>query len=128
MNRTSSRRKAVPEKTVLGQELIRGLTGLRDALARGERLSDRFTVRTVELDFEPRAWSGRDVRSLRESLHTSQAVFAKLIGASVKTVQAWEQGNVPPPMARRLLDCICDDPAPWKRILKQAVVARRTAA
>ncbi|HRQ73979.1 MAG TPA: hypothetical protein PLU35_13215 [Phycisphaerales bacterium] len=107
-----------------GEEIIRGLKGLRDALASGVRLPDRFTMRTIELELEPRDWTPDDIRALRERLHASQAVFAKLIGASIKTVQAWEQGNAPPPMARRLLECIQQNPEPWERILHEAAVAK----
>jgi putative transcriptional regulator len=107
-----------------GDEIIRGLTGLRDALATGERLADRFTMRTVELDLDPRPWTPAQVRALRTRLKASQPVFAKLVGANVKTIQAWEQGKPPPPMARRLLDCIAKDLAPWEKILREAAVTK----
>lgn len=104
----------------VGDEIIRGLTGMRDALRDGVHLPDRFTMRTIELDLEPRDWSPEEIKELREHLRASQAVFAKLIGTSIKTVQAWEQGNSPPPMARRLLDCIEQNQEPWKKILQEA--------
>jgi putative transcriptional regulator len=34
-----------------------------------------------------------DIRKLRESVHVSQAQFAKMIGVSKDTVQNWEQGR-----------------------------------
>jgi hypothetical protein len=52
------------------------------------------------------------------------SAFAKLVGANVKTIQAWEQGKPPPPMARRLLDCIAKDLAPWEKILREAAVTK----
>lgn len=107
-----------------GDEIIRGLSGLRDALASGQRLPERFTMRTVELELEPRDWTPAEIVELRNSLHVSQSVFAKLLGASVKTVQSWEQGNPPPPMASRLLECIERDPQPWEQMLKEAAIAK----
>jgi putative transcriptional regulator len=112
----------------LGAELVRGLEGFRDALREGEPIHRRFTMRTVELDLEPRQYGSEDVRAVREKLGASQAVFAKLLGVSVKTVQAWEQGNAPPPMARRLLDVIDRDPRPWEGMLRDAAKARKKAS
>jgi putative transcriptional regulator len=34
-----------------------------------------------------------DIRKLRESVHVSQAEFAKMIGVSKDTLQNWEQGR-----------------------------------
>ncbi len=34
-----------------------------------------------------------DIRKLRESVHVSQAQFAKMIGVSKDTLQNWEQGR-----------------------------------
>ncbi len=106
-----------------GTEIIRGLTGLRDALAAGEDLPARFTVREVPSVAEPQEWRSGRIVALRQQLSVSQGVFAKLLGTSVKTVQAWEQGGTPPPMARRLLDCIKADPRPWKRLLTSSAAA-----
>ena len=106
-----------------GDPIICGLTGLRDALATGVCLPDRFTIRTVELDLEPRTWSSTQIRALRTRLKASQSVLAKLVGTNVKTIQAWEQGHTPPPMARRLLDCIAKDLSPWEKILREAAIA-----
>ncbi len=105
-----------------GDEIIRGLTGFRDALATGAPLSDRFPVHTVKLDLEPREWTPTQLRKLRARFQASQSVFAKLIGASVKTVQAWEQGNQPPAMASRLLECIERFPEPWEDMLRRSAV------
>lgn len=104
-----------------GRDLIRGLTDLRDAMQAGDNLPARFTMRTVELHLEPREYTPEEVRAIRDSLKASQGVFAKLLGISIKTLQAWEQGhNLPSPMARRLLDTIERDPAPWERILRES--------
>lgn len=109
-------------KSSAGDEIIRGLTGLRDALATGDPLFGRFAVHTVELDLEPRQWTPAQLRKLRARFQASQSVFAKLIGASVKTVQAWEQGSQPPAMASRLLECIDRFPEPWEDMLRRSAV------
>lgn len=106
-----------------GPRLKRGLSGLRDALRNGESLPDRFTVRTVQLVLEPREYSADQVVALRQKLHASQGIFARLLGVSIKTVQAWEQGGNPvPPLARRLLETIDSNPKPWQDKLKKATV------
>lgn len=109
-------------KVNAGREIVRGLSGLRDALAAGARVSERFTMRSVESVMGPRDWSPSEVKALREQLRASQSVFAKLIGASTKAVQAWEQGNPMSPMARRLLECIQKNPVPWEEMLHSAKV------
>lgn len=104
-----------------GPRLIESLRGLRDTLQNGEDLPSKYTVRTVELHLEPREYGPEEVLKIRESLRASQGVFAKLLGVSIKTLQAWEQGNNPPsPMARRLLDTIDSDPKPWQKMLREA--------
>ncbi len=120
MNAQSSNRKD-PHKASPGPKLIKGMQAFRDALRDGEHLPDRFTMRTVELVLEPREYSADEVVKLRENLRASQGVFAKLLGVSIKTLQAWEQGGNPPsPIARRLLETIEENPQPWVRKLSEA--------
>jgi len=118
-------KRTTSEKLDAGKEIVRGLTGLRDALSSGVRLQERFTMRTVELELEPRDWTPAEIKALRAQLRASQSVFARLIGASTKAVQAWEQGNPMSPMARRLLECIEKDPAPWEQMLQHAKVGSK---
>ncbi len=104
-----------------GPALIRSLTGLRDTLKKDQPLAERFTLRTVELDLELREFTATEVVKVREQLRASQGIFAKLLGVSIKTVQAWEQGNNPPsPTARRLLETIEANPEPWAQRLRAA--------
>jgi hypothetical protein len=65
-----------------GSRMVAGLTELRDALRAGERLEDRFTVRTVALTLKPRQYNARAIRRLRKSFGTSQAVFAQILGVT----------------------------------------------
>jgi len=104
-----------------GEGLIKSLSEIRDSLKAGERPEERFTMRTVDLDLEPFDYTAEDVKETRDKLRASQAVFAKLLGVSVKTVQSWEQGMAPPTMACRLLDLINEDPERWISKLRDAV-------
>ena len=108
-------------KSSPGPRLIKSLKSLHDSLQNGEGVS-KYTRRTVELQLNPREYGPDDVRKVRDLLRTSQGIFAKLLGVSIKTVQAWEQGNSPPPMARRLLDTIEQNPEPWEKMLREAAV------
>jgi len=100
-------------KRDIGQEMIDGLTELRDTLARGIPLEQRFDVRHVEIP-DPAPYDAAAVRDTRLILRVSQPVFAQMLGVSPILVKAWEQGRrAPSPMARRLLDEINRDPARW---------------
>jgi putative transcriptional regulator len=100
--------------------LIASLTNLRNNLRAGKRLEERYTMRTVDLILEPHDYGPEEVKATRERLNASQAVFARLLGVSPKTVQSWEQGLAPPAMARRLLDVINEDTDRWIKILRGA--------
>lgn len=53
-----------------------------------------------------------EVVKIRESLNFSQAVFAKYLNVSVKTVQAWEQGlGKPSGASLKLLSIIKQNPS-----------------
>lgn len=56
--------------------------------ARGKRADLRVTV----LPAPPSPMSQTEVVEIRQHLNCSQAVFARLLNVSLKTVQAWEQG------------------------------------
>ncbi len=51
----------------------------------------RREMRTPLLPNPPARMPASEIVKLRESLNCSQAVFAKLMNISVKTVQSWEQ-------------------------------------
>lgn len=59
---------------------------------KGERKDLRATV----LPVSPKPMTRTEVTAIREQLSASQAVFARLLNVSVKTVQAWEQGRRTP--------------------------------
>ena len=106
-----------------GVRMVAGLTELRDSLRAGERLEDRFTVRTVALDLKPRSYTANAIRRLRTSLGASQAVFAQIIGVNASTVQSWEQGvREPSAMACRFLEEIERHRTEWVDRLRGAAL------
>src|SRR5262245_29544501 len=53
----------------------------------------RHDLRTTILPRPPKKLSPKEIAALRGKLKVSQAVFAKFLNISVKTVQSWEQGT-----------------------------------
>ncbi len=107
----------------LGAEMVAGLSAFRDALASGEPIEKRFTVRTVVLDLQPKLYGPDDVKKVRATVNASQALLAKFLGVSVNAVRSWEQGVRPvPKIACRFLDEIVSNP----ELMTQRI--RRTAS
>src|SRR2546428_11115998 len=110
-------------KRSVGSRIVERLEGFKNALKSGQKLSERFTCRSVVLDLELRPYGPEQVKQTRELLNASQALFAKFLGVSASTVRAWEHGtNVPSTMACRFLDEIRRDPQHWIERLQAAVV------
>ncbi len=94
-------------------------------LERGETIQEKYTCRKVEFRLQPGPYKPEAVKRTRKMLCASQKVFAMFLGASVKTIQAWEQGITPPPkMACRLMDEIRRNPAYWLDRLKELIVEK----
>jgi len=94
-------------------DIMEGLRELAKAVADGEPLEKRFTVRTVNIP-DPGKYPPSAVKKLRDQLGMSQAVFAELLGVSRIWVQGWERGvRKPSALARRLMDTICANPTAW---------------
>ena len=99
-----------PQST-LGEEIIAGLKGFVETLEAGVPVESRYTVHTVTLDLEPHPYESKDLVQARHKLNASQALLAKFLGVSVKTLSAWEQGTRPLPLiAGRYLDDILAHP------------------
>ncbi|OJW13688.1 MAG: hypothetical protein BGO49_29620 [Planctomycetales bacterium 71-10] len=49
----------------LGRSMVAGADAFLEAMRMGEATEDRFTVRTVELQPEPRAFKPEDVKAVR---------------------------------------------------------------
>ncbi len=132
--------KATPKRTVkrksrrgaaersVGERIIEGLTEVRDALAAGESMESRFTVRTYRLP-DPGEYDAASVKRTRLRVKASQALFAKLLGASPALVRAWELGTRrPSPMARRMLDQVNREPTYWAGLIAPAYDGRASRA
>jgi DNA-binding transcriptional regulator YiaG len=100
------------KKRRLADVLLKNLTEFRDDLRAGVDIGQKYTARTICLDFSPRDYDAEMVRATREKFNVSQAVFAAILNVSIDTVQAWEQDvNKPEGAVCRLLDLMNADPA-----------------
>lgn len=83
--------------------------GLEEAIAfeKGE-----LPARTRKLTIQPvRCYDAEEIRTIRLSTEMTQSAFARYMGVSVKTVEAWESGkNHPIGSACRLLALTQADP------------------
>lgn len=69
------------------EELKAGLTAAIEH-ANGSRKD----LRTTSLPRPPKQLSAKEIANVRSKLNMSQAVFARHLNISTKTVQSWEQG------------------------------------
>ncbi len=53
----------------------------------------RADLRTTTLPRSPEELSAKEIAQVRSQLNVSQAVFARYLNISTKTVQSWEQGH-----------------------------------
>ena len=74
--------------------------------------SKTLDLRAVEMPPRPKPLKPADIRSLRESLNASQALFARLLNVSSNAVESWEQGIRQPRQATlKLLHIARKNPA-----------------
>ncbi len=100
-------------------EILGALAEFRDALKEGVPVEKKLTVRTVHLDLCPRDYLPEDVKNLRRSFNLSQALFALILGVSVKTVRSWEQGRKKPSsVASRFMDEMAKNPDHWRERIR----------
>jgi putative transcriptional regulator len=70
-----------------------------------------MTLKTVEVPEAPPEIDAKTLVALREGAEMSQAVFAKVLFVSAKTVQSWEQGvRAPSKASRRLIQIFAQQP------------------
>ena len=73
----------------------------------------KITLSSERLSLPPKPpkYSKTKIKRLRKTMNVSQSVFADLLNVSVKTVQAWEQGdNTPKGTTTRLLQIVENNP------------------
>ncbi|MGA2706480.1 MAG: helix-turn-helix domain-containing protein [Isosphaeraceae bacterium] len=115
------------ELTRNGAEIVDALTEFYEVLKEGgsEAVGRRFTVRTVELNLEPKAYTGEDVKKVRGILGLSQPLFARFLGVSVNAVRNWENGGqTPSKLACRFLDEISHNPKLFQERIRDAIVSK----
>jgi len=83
--------KKSDERNEFFESLKSGLAAAIDH-AKGKRKD----LRTTTLPRPPKQLSAREIAKVREALNVSQAVFAKYLNISPRTVQSWEQGSGKP--------------------------------
>ncbi len=85
-------------------------TGLVQAI---EYEKGKIDARTVTLHIKPvDKFTPVEIKTIRNKTGLTQVMFARFMGVSVKTVEAWEAGrNHPDGAACRLLTVTGDDPS-----------------
>ena len=96
------------------RDLVEGLEELVHDLKSGAPIEKKYTCRRVVLDIGPKTRKAKDVKSTRNLLNASQAIFAQFLGVSVKAVRKWESGQTPSEMASRFMDEIRRNPEYWR--------------
>ena len=82
--------------------------GLEEGIAHAK---GELTLKTVAVPEAPPEIDAKTLVALREAAEMSQAVFAKVLYVSAKTVQSWEQGvRVPSRASRRLIHIFTEQP------------------
>jgi putative transcriptional regulator len=82
--------------------------GLQESIAHAK---GELTLRTVEVPDDPPEIDAATLAALRNAAGMSQAVFAKLLNVSTKTLQSWEQGlRDPSDASRRLIQLFSERP------------------
>lgn len=86
------------------------VTGINEAIKYEKgNLNKRVKVRKVIIEKIPN-YQKTQIKEIRNKLKLTQAVFAKVLGVSIKTVEAWESGrNIPNGSAQRILDLLKKD-------------------
>jgi putative transcriptional regulator len=108
----------MPRRNQFFEDLKAGLTEALDH-AKGPRT---LTAREVVLPDPPRPLSAKRIAQLRRRrLRVSQAVFARMLNASVHTVHSWEQGRSRPSgCTARFLQIVEEQPGILTRMLRKA--------
>ena len=85
-------------------------TGLNEAI---EFEKGNLKAKTKKLAITPiQGFTASEIKDIRKQSGMTQALFAKYLGVSLKTVEAWEAGrNHPNGTACRLLSITKKDPA-----------------
>ena len=83
--------------------------GLKEAI---EYEKGGVRARTAKVRVEPlKKFNRAEIKAIRNNTKMTQVTFARFLGVSPKTVEAWEAGrNIPDGPARRILSMLKQDP------------------
>ncbi len=97
--------------------------GLKEAI---ECEKGTVKARSAKVKVEPLVkFDKAEIKAIRNNTKMTQVVFAKFLGVSPKTVEAWEAGrNMPDGPARRILSMLKQDPGIPE---KYRIIERREA-
>jgi putative transcriptional regulator len=116
---------SMEKRKTIAEELITGFTELAEELESGCDIGTKFNCYQMQLDLQPETYTPKMVKETREQLGASQAVFAKFLGVSVKSVSQWERGaGTPSPIACRFMDEIRRNPDHYIARLRESVVPK----
>lgn len=109
----------------LGRKLAERMKAVNTAIQNDD--IGKLFPRYVTLDLQPKPYDAAAVKDVRTMLGVPQRIFAVMLGVSIKTVRAWEQGaKTPSPMACRFLDKVQDDPQAALNWLRKLAVKTGT--
>lgn len=107
-------------KRTVGQRILTRLGDFAETLKTTDKISEKYTCRTIKLNMEPEPYTPEAIRETRKVLNASQRIFAEFLGVSVRAVQDWEQGVKPPHgSACRIMDEIRRNPEYWIKRLRE---------
>jgi putative transcriptional regulator len=90
--------KARRKKRDIFGEIMEGIDELK------AHREGRLTLRTHKLEVpEPPPVDPQTIRKVRQRFHLSRALFARMLGLSVRTLEGWEQGRSNPTRVAALL-------------------------
>lgn len=112
--------KRTRKPSSIERDLIDGLEEFVSDLKADKPLTGHRLV----LNVEPQTYTAEQVKATRRLLQLSQAMFAKFLGASTKSVSAWEQGREPPGMACRFMDEIQRNPNYFRQRIRDSLSAK----
>ena len=86
------------------------VTGLNEAIDYEKgKLMQKVKPRVISIEPIPH-YKAKQIKLIRNKLNLTQEVFAKVLGVSIKTVEAWEAGkNIPNGPAQRILALLSKD-------------------
>ncbi len=116
--------KGAPKPRDIFGEIMEGIKELK------AHREGRLTLRSYKIEPPtlPRV-DPQTIREVRQRFHLSRALFARLLGLSVRTLEGWEQGrSSPTPLAAILFELLRQHPETLEQIVGLPEQRRRSTA